>query len=78
MRILLTIAIFAGAMLALDSPADAARKHKRTAKATQTYQTKADRVCQERARHEDPSGEFAGYPCWAREALARGRNIDPR
>ena len=26
----------------------------------------------ERARHEDPSGVYAGYPCWAREALGAG------
>jgi hypothetical protein len=78
MRILLTIAIFAGAMLALDSPADAARKHKRSYKPPYAYQANAERVCQERARHEDPTGEFAGFPCWAREALARGRNINPR
>jgi hypothetical protein len=25
-----------------------------------------------RARHEDPTGVYAGYPCWAREALGRG------
>jgi tetratricopeptide (TPR) repeat protein len=25
----------------------------------------------ERALHQDPSGYYAGYPCWAREALSR-------
>ncbi|MBO0764295.1 MAG: hypothetical protein J2P50_06880 [Hyphomicrobiaceae bacterium] len=26
----------------------------------------------EHARHEDPTGAFADYPCWAGEAFARG------
>ena len=79
MRTLLAIVIFAGGMLALDSTADAARKSKRVAKAPpQSYQPKVDSACEERARHEDREGQFAGYPCWAREALARGRNIDVR
>ena len=30
----------------------------------------------ERAQHEDPAGDFAGSPCWARAALGGGRNID--
>jgi hypothetical protein len=29
-------------------------------------------VCEERARAADPSGQYAGYPCWAREAFGRG------
>jgi hypothetical protein len=37
---------------------------------------KARVVCEERARHEDPSGRYASYPCWARESFARGANID--
>jgi hypothetical protein len=28
-------------------------------------------VCEERAFAEDPSGKYAGYPCWAREAFGR-------
>jgi hypothetical protein len=77
MRTLLAIVIFAGGVLALDSPADAARKSKRGAKPPSSYQQKkVDLACEERARHEDPTGDFAGYPCWAREALARGRNIN--
>ena len=77
MRTLLAIAIFAGGVLALDATAEAARKSKRPAKPPPSYQAKkADIVCEERARHEDPSGNFASYPCWAREAFARGRNIN--
>jgi hypothetical protein len=82
MRTLLAILIFAGGMLALDSTADAARKSKRGAKASSysyrpnAHLLKADVVCAERARHEDPSGQFANYPCWAREGFARGANIN--
>lgn len=28
-------------------------------------------VCEERAQAADPSGLYAGYPCWAREAFGR-------
>jgi hypothetical protein len=28
-------------------------------------------VCEERAFAEDPTGKYAGYPCWAREAFGR-------
>jgi hypothetical protein len=75
MRTLLAIVIFAGGIFALNAPADAARKSKRSAKPPQP---KVDLACEARARHEDPSGDFARYPCWAREAFARGRNIDNR
>jgi hypothetical protein len=76
MRPLLAIAIFAAGMLALGSHADAdsARKYKRSAKQQYTQQQKADWVCEERARHADPTGQYATYPCWAREAFSRGRN----
>jgi hypothetical protein len=76
MRTLLAIVIFAAGMLALDSTADAGRKSKRGAKPQDSQQPKVDVACEERARHEDPSGQFASYPCWAREAFARGRNIN--
>ena len=29
-------------------------------------------VCEERAQNEDPTGLYAGFPCWAREAFGRG------
>ena len=28
-------------------------------------------ICEERAQAADPSGLYAGYPCWAREAFGR-------
>lgn len=29
-------------------------------------------LCEERAQAEDPTGLYAGYPCWARESFGRG------
>ena len=75
MRTLLALTVFAAAVLALSSVADAqsARKSKSGAK-LEYYQQRDQQACQERAQHEDRSGTYAGLPCWAREALARGRN----
>jgi hypothetical protein len=81
MRALMAIVLFAGGILALDTTADAqsSSRYKRIAKSYQyKYKTRArltaaERLECERARQEDPAGEFKGYPCWAREAFARGR-----
>jgi hypothetical protein len=74
MRTLLAIAIFAGGILALNSPADAARNYKRSAKSppSYSYDRSGDSACEARARHEDPTGVYASFPCWAREAFGRG------
>jgi hypothetical protein len=81
MRTFLAIVVLAGGLFTLDSfaltsPADAARKYyarKYKAKAQpKSYSYRQYSVCHERARHEDPTGVYAGYPCWAREALGRG------
>ncbi len=80
MRTFLAIVIFAGGIFALDSfaltsPADAARKYaarKDNAKSQRKRFYRRYSVCEERARHEDPTGVYASYPCWAREALSRG------
>jgi hypothetical protein len=78
MRTLLSIAIFVGGIFALNSAADAARYYKRGAKAPAYGYSYGypypggNAVCEANARHEDPSGVFAGYPCWAREAFGRG------
>jgi hypothetical protein len=45
-------------------------------RAKSDQERKAQIVCEERARHEDPTGQYAMFPCWAREAFARGANID--
>jgi hypothetical protein len=59
----------------LDASADAPRKYKRDTSPAYGYSYQhpsAEEVCQERARAEDPTGAFAGFPCWAREAFGRG------
>jgi hypothetical protein len=83
MRILLALALgIMGGTLALNAPAvDAASKArraetKRIAKPSykkhrpQHYSYSREAVECERARHADPTGRFAGYPCWAQEALS--------
>jgi hypothetical protein len=74
MRALLAFVILVGGMLTL-SPADADSARKRSAKpddaAPSRYLSRQAVEC-ERARHEDPSGVYARYPCWAREAFSRG------
>jgi hypothetical protein len=74
MRTLLAIALFAGGIFALNPPADAARKYKRNAKPPQySYSYRSpDWACEMRARAEDPTGVYASFPCWAREAFGRG------
>ena len=64
-----------GKYTASPAPADAARKNKRSTEryryAPYYYVPRREAECA-RARHEDPTGVYAGYPCWAREALGRG------
>jgi hypothetical protein len=76
MRTLLASAIFAATTLALSSVADAQaiRKSKSGTKLEHSQQQRDQRACEERAEHEDRFGQYAGLPCWAREAFARGRN----
>jgi tetratricopeptide (TPR) repeat protein len=61
---------------ALNAPADAARKGKPSAKAhhyvAQPRHSREEIEC-EGARHGDPAGYDAGFPCWAREAFNRNR-----
>jgi hypothetical protein len=85
MRTHLAIVTFVGGILALYPAADAAPKSKRSAKppyqyyaAQPRYQTRERLLCEERARNEDPAGQFAGYPCWAREIFGRGSNTGGR
>jgi hypothetical protein len=74
MRTVLTIVIVLGGIIASDATAQADRK--RAAKprdyAAQPRSNAKEEVECTRARHEDPTGSFTGYPCWAREAFARG------
>jgi hypothetical protein len=77
MRVLMAIVLCAGGLMALDAPAaDAAPRYKRViAKKTTTADagTQRERLECIRARQEDPTREFAGFPCWAREAFARAK-----
>jgi hypothetical protein len=57
-------------VLALNTTADAAQKGYYTAPPRYLSERA---VCEARAQHADPSGQYAGYPCWAREAFSRGR-----
>ena len=73
MRTLLAIAIFTGGIFVLGVSSDAAPKYKRYY--TERYYYSAPRYSREeveceRAWHADPSGQYRGYPCWAREALS--------
>jgi hypothetical protein len=38
------------------------------------YAPGAESECERRARAEDPTGLYAGYPCWARETFGRGQS----
>lgn len=78
MRMLLAIALVIGGTLTLNAQADIARKAKgadakRAAKsqgsAAQPRYSREEVEC-ERAANADPGGIYAGYPCWAREALS--------
>jgi hypothetical protein len=85
MRTLLAIALLAGAfftggLLAPHTPADSAETGKKRSVKPRTQTTVQPRTYSreeiecEGARHEDPAGVYAGFPCWAREAFGRGQN----
>jgi hypothetical protein len=81
MRALLAPLLSCSCILALTSTADAARRSPRGPGyyyAPPSYYAPPPSVlnerlvCEERAQAADPSGQYAGYPCWAREAFGRG------
>lgn len=86
MRTLLAVLIALSSVLAVSgttSSADAARKYRPTPGPAYNYAPpsyyapppaalREQQVCEERAQAADPSGLYAGYPCWAREAFGRG------
>jgi hypothetical protein len=81
MRTLIATAILLSGAVAMTSTADAARKSKRGPAKSYYYvppgygqsaRYQRESVECERARNEDPAGQYAGYPCWAREIFARG------
>src|SRR5262245_43480137 len=87
MRTLLAMALIVAGSLALAGPADA-RKHQRYYQpryaqpyyyqpppayyGAPRYYNRERAICEERAQNEDPTGLYAGFPCWAREAFGRG------
>jgi hypothetical protein len=79
MRTLIAIALFAGGVLALYTPAESADATKKRGVKARTYvaqprvPSREDVEC-ERARHEDPTGLYAGLPCWARETFGGSKN----
>jgi hypothetical protein len=78
MRALLAVLIFVSGLLAVSSTVEAARKSKRATEPRYYHPVPPRRdlreqlLCEERAQNEDPSGQFKGYPCWAREIFGRG------
>lgn len=74
MRTLFAMTISAAAILALGSMADAQSARKSKTGTEYTQQQRDQQACEERAKHEDRSGQYAGLPCWAREAFGRARN----
>jgi hypothetical protein len=70
------------ALSAATSSADAAGRYRRAPGHTYDYAPpnayapppaiSQRQVCEERAQAADPTGLYAGYPCWAREAFGRG------
>jgi hypothetical protein len=36
------------------------------------YYSSEQAECERRAEAEDPAGQYAGYPCWARSTFGRG------
>jgi hypothetical protein len=78
MRALLAALTIVGGLFVANSTADAARrsKHATEPRYYQPVQPRSDvrerLLCEERAQNEDPSGQFKGYPCWAREIFGRG------
>ena len=70
MRTLLVIVAMLG--IALNTAANAQSERRAYGTSQRYYHERA--VCEERAEAEDRTGQFRGYPCWAREAFARGRN----
>jgi hypothetical protein len=78
MRLALALAVFAGGILVQDAPADADRKNTRALphkyKSVPPRYSRKSVEC-EGARHADPGGYYARFPCWAREAFGRGPQI---
>jgi hypothetical protein len=81
MRVLLAIAMVIGSMPALSGAADAGRKYKGSAKppcyaAQPRHFRGANAACARATWGYNPfdvTGEFRGFPGWARKAFSEGR-----
>jgi hypothetical protein len=78
MRTLLAIAVLMGCTAVPSQAADSPRRD-RYGERPYSYgygygyrRYSRQQVECERARHEDPSGAYAGYPCWAQGAFGSG------
>ena len=70
MSALVATAVLAG----IAAPASAAAPNsERTANPDYTAEPRDPQVCREEAFEADPSGQFEGYPCWARKAFSPRR-----
>jgi hypothetical protein len=74
MPALVAMAVLAG----IAAPASAAARNSgRSADpyyaAQPSYRPREQQVCEREAFEADPSGQYAGYPCWARKAFAPRR-----
>jgi hypothetical protein len=74
MSALVGMAVLAG----IAAPASAAaRNSERYANshyaAQPSHRLTQQQVCREEAFEDDPSGQYAGYPCWARQAFSPRR-----
>jgi hypothetical protein len=87
MRLLLAITILAvgvgGALAQSPSAATDDAAHKRAlAKMKRQHQApprdQREAIECERAQHEDPTGQYATFPCWAREAFSKGNTGGPQ
>ena len=80
MRVLLAIAILVGWVLAASPPVDAGPRHARAkppCHAGQMYRSwRVAPPCRGAWRYDpnDPTGEFRGFPGWARKAFSDPRN----
>jgi hypothetical protein len=77
MRTLLAVVVFSAGLSVWQPDASAARKTYRGAygyypTARLRSYPRRNAAC-ERARADDPTGVFRGYPCWARSAFGQGR-----
>jgi hypothetical protein len=78
MKTLISTLVAMSALAGIGTPASAAaRNSERSAvpyyAAPPSYSLRERQVCESEAFEADPSGQYAGYPCWARKAFAPRR-----